>query len=145
VETVLNLLQTYAPAGLTPKFLDMGCGDGRFVFSAAKRGWFAVGIDLEPSNIELCTKLAKENGLAEQTQFFLVDMFTFDLSDYNLIACYLYEKTLQLVSKNLGERLSQGNCVVATILYKPRNWIPRFVDNMYKIHVYDETMTLQKK
>lgn len=34
------------------KLLDIGCGDGRFVFDAIKRGYQATGIDLSPDRVK---------------------------------------------------------------------------------------------
>ena len=144
VKTVLDHLELNCPTVANPQFLDLGCGDGRLVFAAAQRGLFSVGIDLDPSNITMCREMAKENGLSDKCQFHLTDMFTYDLSQFNLITCYLYEKTLGLVSKRLMERLREGNCVLATILYKPPKWIPIFVDDVYKVYLFDGTTQFEQ-
>jgi len=138
VKIVLDLLQANAPKMITsPKFLDLGCGDGRYVFEAARRGLYAVGVDIEPTNIAICEELAKEYGLSDLCQFYLDDFFKFDLSSYNLISCYLYDKTMFMIAKRLKERLQTGNCLVATVLYQPPNWIPLLVDHVYKVHLFD--------
>ncbi len=41
-----------APAGRTPRYLDVGCSTGFVVEAARDKGWDAIGIDLNPSAIE---------------------------------------------------------------------------------------------
>lgn len=122
--------------------MDLGCGDGRLVFKAAEAGFYAVGIDLDPSNIEKCKTFAQANGLSNRCDFIVADIFTFDLSQFNLISCYLYEKTLHLASHVLLKRLQEGDCILATILYKPKKWIPMLTDDVFKIYLFDQNTKL---
>ncbi|CAO6130736.1 UbiE Methylase involved in ubiquinone/menaquinone biosynthesis [Candidatus Pelagibacterales bacterium] len=42
------------------KFLDLGCGWGRWVFSAAKKKYFAIGVDANINFLILANRIAKE-------------------------------------------------------------------------------------
>lgn len=61
------LLETLRRGTRGGRLLDVGCGEGQILRTAAKEGWDAVGIDLSESAIRLC----KELGLpASRTDFF---------------------------------------------------------------------------
>ena len=53
--------------------IDLGCGDGRIVTEAAKRGARGLGIDLDGYLIELCRRRARDNGLEHLASFELKD------------------------------------------------------------------------
>ena len=44
----LNLLEQHTKVG---RLLDVGCGNGVFLSAAVKRGWQAVGIDINPASV----------------------------------------------------------------------------------------------
>ena len=48
---------------------DLGCGDGRIVISAAKRGAVATGIDLNPVRIKEANENARKAGLEDKVTF----------------------------------------------------------------------------
>ena len=58
-----------AQVGPKDYLIDLGCGDGRIVTEAAKRGARAVGIDLDGYLIELCRRRARENDLDKLATF----------------------------------------------------------------------------
>ncbi|KAI8895829.1 hypothetical protein BC833DRAFT_622680, partial [Globomyces pollinis-pini] len=137
VRTVVEMLTKDKPKNY--KYLDLGCGDGRYVFEAVKSGFYAVGIEMDPTSFKLCVDYQVQNDLIDKCCFYQTDFFLFDLKEFNMISCYLYEKTLNMMSSRLKERMGDGNCSVATILYKPASWTPVVSDDIYKIFVFDET------
>src|SRR3954463_15973511 len=60
---------------------DLGCGDGRIVLAAARRGARAIGVDIDPLRIRECRQSLRNSGLRERASFALKSFFDVDLSD----------------------------------------------------------------
>lgn len=52
LDTYAPFFKRYGPAGNRSRFLDVGCGGGRFVRAATRRGRDAMGIDFSKKTIE---------------------------------------------------------------------------------------------
>lgn len=92
---------------------DLGCGDGRIVISAAKRGAIATGIDLDPERIREANENAREAGVAEKVTFIEGNLFDFDFSKADVLTLYLLPSVnLKLRPKILSE-LKPGTKVVS--------------------------------
>jgi len=93
---------------------DLGCGDGRIVVTAAKEiGCRGVGIDIDPDRIEESKKNAKEAGVEDKVQFFLMDLFDVDLSDASVVTLYLLSKVNLRLRPKLFRELRAGARVVS--------------------------------
>jgi hypothetical protein len=69
---------------------DLGCGDGRFVVTAAKRyGCRAVGYDISPRRVRESRQNVKKNGLEHLVRIEQKDIFTLDLSKADVITLFL--------------------------------------------------------
>jgi precorrin-6B methylase 2 len=69
---------------------DLGCGDGRFVVTAAKKyGCRAVGYDISPRRVRESLKNVKKNGLEHLVRIEQKDIFTLDLSQADVITLFL--------------------------------------------------------
>jgi precorrin-6B methylase 2 len=69
---------------------DLGCGDGRFVVTAAKRfGCKAVGYDISPRRVRESRQNVKKNNLEHLVQIEQKDIFTLDLSKADVITLFL--------------------------------------------------------
>ncbi|KAJ3390030.1 hypothetical protein HDU92_000699 [Lobulomyces angularis] len=135
---VIDLLISYSSAEVN-FFCDLGCGSGGLVIEAAKRGIKSIGVDLDPRLIKECKELSKSLNLDHLTEFVLLDMFDFDLSNFTICSCYIYKKTLNDLHFKLNTRLALGGFTLATILYPFNKINPVFNDDIYKIFVYDQT------
>ncbi len=61
---------------------DLGCGDGRLLFTASERGaGQAVGIDIDPERIVSCREEAKKRNLKDKVTFIEGDVLDTNLSD----------------------------------------------------------------
>src|SRR5678809_1292276 len=62
VEKMLDMVQ------LTPRdfVMDLGSGDGRNIIAAAKRGVRGLGIEYNPKMVELATRTAQSEGVADK-------------------------------------------------------------------------------
>lgn len=68
---------------------DLGCGDGRIVVAAAKRGAKATGWDINPERVQEAEANVKENKVERNAKIIHDDIFTLDLSGANVITLYL--------------------------------------------------------
>ena len=93
VDTMLDMAEVTAD----DLVIDLGAGDGRVVISAAHRGARAIGVELDPSLVELATTNAAAAGVSALTEFVTADIFEFDLSAASVISMFLLpELTLRL-------------------------------------------------
>lgn len=92
---------------------DLGCGDGRVVIAAAKRGARkAVGVDIDPERIAEANANARAEGVADRVTFVQGDLFELDFSDATVVTLYLLpELNLRLRPKLLA--LAPGTRVVS--------------------------------
>lgn len=69
---------------------DLGCGDGRFVITAAaKYGCRGVGYEIDPQLIAAGREKAKQLGVAEKARIVEQDLFTVDLSQVTVVTLFL--------------------------------------------------------
>src|SRR5206468_11732591 len=68
---------------------DLGCGDGRIVISAAKRGARATGVDLNPVRLAEARANAKQAGVTRQVTFKEGDLYQADVSPATVVTLYL--------------------------------------------------------
>jgi|APCry1669188879_1035177.scaffolds.fasta_scaffold17146_2 SAM-dependent methyltransferase len=89
-QNVVDAMLELAQVGPGDRLLDLGSGDGRIVITAARRfGISGLGIEIDPSLVELSRKNARSQGVAEQARFVVDDLMTADLNSFNVITMYL--------------------------------------------------------
>lgn len=93
---------------------DLGCGDGRFVITAAKKyGSRGVGIDIDPERIKESNHNARVAGMMDKVRFIEADLFEMDIREATVVALYLLpELNMQLRPKLLKD-LKPGSRVVS--------------------------------
>lgn len=93
---------------------DLGCGDGRFVITAAKKyGARGVGIDIDPERIKESVQNARAAGVQDRVKFIEGDLFESDFREATVVALYLLpELNLQLRPKLLKD-LKPGTRIVS--------------------------------
>lgn len=93
---------------------DLGCGDGRFVITAAKKyGARGVGIDIDPERIKESQQNARVAGVLDKVKFYEGDLFQMDFREATLVTLYLLsDLNLQLRPKLLKD-LRPGSRVVS--------------------------------
>ncbi|MFA6322624.1 MAG: 50S ribosomal protein L11 methyltransferase, partial [Candidatus Buchananbacteria bacterium] len=102
VKKIINLLD------LKPdqKFYDLGCGDGRFLIEANRFGAKAVGfeISLHPY------LLARINILQNHSQAKIIfkNFYEVDLSDADVVVCFLIDTVMAEVENKLIKELKPG-------------------------------------
>ena len=80
---------------------DLGCGEGRFVVTAARKyGVRAVGVDINPLRVAQSRRNAKTNGVTRLVQFVQADIFEADFSEATVVTLYLLpELNVRLMPK----------------------------------------------
>ena len=118
VEKMLDMAQ------VTPRdfVIDLGSGDGRNVIAAAKRGARALGVEYEPTLVQLSRRRAAAEGVSERATFVQGDMFEADISQATVLALFLLPDNLAQLKPKF-ERLRPGTRIV-TNGYQITGWEP---------------------
>jgi ribosomal protein L11 methylase PrmA len=96
---------------------DLGSGDGIIAIIAAKDyGAKAIGIELDPTRAETARK-QNVAGVIILT----ADFFDVDLSNADVVTCYLTEAPMQRLGKKLSDELKQAARIVSHN-YEIPNW-----------------------
>jgi SAM-dependent methyltransferase len=91
---------------------DLGCGDGRIVVAAAKKGAKATGFDIDPKRVAEAKANVKKNKVEKSAQIFEKDIFTLDLSKANVVTLYLLPSLNVKLIPQL-EKLKPGTRIVS--------------------------------
>lgn len=92
---------------------DLGCGDGRIVISAAKRGAIATGVDLDPQRIHEANENARKAGVADKVTFIEGNLFEMDFTDADVLTLYLLPDVNLKLRPTILNRLKPGTRVVS--------------------------------
>ena len=91
---------------------DLGCGDGRIVVAAAKRGAKATGWDINPERVREARENVKNNHVEQNAKILHDDIFTLDLSSANVVTLYLLTSLNEKLIPQL-EKLKPGSRIVS--------------------------------
>lgn len=129
VEKMLDL----ANVGPGDYVIDLGCGDGRIVIAAAKRGAVGHGVDIDPKRIEEARENAKKEGVDDKVMFFEQNIFDTDFSKATVIAMYLFPSINLKLRPQFLEELKPGSRIVSHDFgmdeWKPDRQIGRMEDH----------------
>jgi SAM-dependent methyltransferase len=93
---------------------DLGCGDGRFVITAAKQyGSRGVGIDIDPERIKESNQNARIAGVMDKVRFIEADLFETDIREATVVALYLLPDLNMQLRPKLLKDLKPGSRVVS--------------------------------
>ena len=98
---------------------DLGCGDGRFLFAAAKAGAKAIGFEISPA-VYLKAKIIKLLTLSK-AKIKYKNFYSANLADADIIFCFLVDSVMPRVEKKLKAELKPGAKVVSYGFFFP-NW-----------------------
>lgn len=95
-------------------FIDLGCGDGRIVFLAHRTyGLNAVGIELSPIPY-FFARLWSFRSACRGARIILGDLYTVDLSRYDIIFVYGLPKTLnEYLEPKLTREVRPGSWIIS--------------------------------
>ncbi|WP_321476719.1 methyltransferase domain-containing protein [uncultured Paludibaculum sp.] len=122
---------------------DLGCGDGRILFSAARTfGAKAVGVELSPTLVRRVQQSAESQGLQDQVKVIEGDMMSVDVASANVVSLYLMTDANEQLRPKLEKELKPGSRVVS-LEFKIKGWKPSKVEKVevhrhpYTIYLYD--------
>ena len=122
-QNVVDAMLELAEVGPNDRLLDLGSGDGRIVITAARRfGTVGLGIEIDPTLVELSRRNASRQGVAQQARFIVADLLTADLSRFNVITMYLLPDVNLLLRSKLRS-LPAGTRIVSHD-WDMGNWLP---------------------
>jgi precorrin-6B methylase 2 len=112
-------------AKVTPKDVvyDLGCGDGRIVVAAAKRGARAVGIDIDPQRIKEATANIKAEKVTGRARLIEGDLFETDISEATVVTLYLLNRLNEKLKPKLMKELKPGTRIVSHA-FDMGDWAP---------------------
>ena len=92
---------------------DLGCGDGRVVIAAVKRGARGVCVDIDALRIAEAKKNAIAAGVDDRIRFATEDLFATDLRDATVVMLYLSQALNIKLRPRLERMLAPGTRVVS--------------------------------
>lgn len=105
------------------RLLDLGCGDGRIVIAAARRGAEALGVDIDSGRIAEAEAAAMAAGLAERARFRREDLFATPLGVADVITLYLLSHVNAWLRQRLVAEARPGTRIVSHA-FPMRGWEP---------------------
>jgi len=112
-QSVVEKMLEVAEVGPGDYVIDLGCGDGRIVNSAAQRGAYGHGIDLDPERIREARSNARRSNVSDKVMFLQEDIFETDFSRANVITMYLLSSVNLKLRPRLLEELEPGTRIVS--------------------------------
>ncbi len=110
VDAMLDLAQVRSSDFL----IDLGCGDGRLVLTAARRfGARGYGVDINPELVALANRNAAEAGVADRVRFEKRDLFETDLREATVLTLYLLPKAVVELVPRIRAQMPAGARVVS--------------------------------
>jgi len=112
---VVTEMLKLARVGANDVVYDLGCGDGRIVIAAAKRGARGVCVDIDPQRITESRAKAQRSGVAERILFRNQDLFETDIADATVVTLFLWPSVNLKLRPKLWRELRPGTRVVSYI------------------------------
>jgi ribosomal protein L11 methylase PrmA len=92
---------------------DLGCGDGRIVIAAARRGARGVCVDIDPQRIAESRDNADKAGVAERIEFIQADLMHTPLAAATVVMLFLSPELNRALRPKLQRELPAGARVVS--------------------------------
>lgn len=123
---------------------DLGCGDGRLVITAAKKGARGVGVDINPVRIAEANANAKTAGVTDRVQFKVANLFQTDMSPASVVTLYLLPEVNMKLRPQLWKQLKVGTRVVSHA-FDMGDWAPEQTERVDGKTIYAWTITQKHK
>ena len=115
---------------------DLGCGDGRFVVTAARQfGARGVGIDIDPERIKEARELSKRTGADDKVSFIEGDLFETDISEATVVTLYLLTRLNLKLRPKLMKELRPGTRIVSHA-FDMGDWTPEKTEQSGSSPIY---------
>ena len=124
---------------------DLGCGDGRIVVTAAKKGARGVGIDIDPVRIQEAKQNARQAGVSDRVEFRVGDLFQADFSPATVVTLYLLPEINRRLRPQLWRQLKVGTRVVSHAFDMGDEWPPERTERVQTSTLYSWTIKPEHK
>jgi len=105
------------------RVVDLGSGDGTLVLKAARRGAYAVGIEINPFLVWYARLRIKKAGLARNASIIRGDLWRYALSDTDTVFLYLLPSTMEELKEKLLRELPPHARIVSNA-FPLMGWTP---------------------
>ena len=122
-DTVVAALLDLAEVGPGDVLYDLGCGDGRIVIGAAKRGARGVGVDIDRLRVREGNWNAERAGVTDRVRFERASLFDVDLRPATVVALYLLPSINRRLRPKLLRELTTGSRIVSNF-FDMDDWQP---------------------
>uniref|UniRef100_A0A7C4PMP6 Class I SAM-dependent methyltransferase n=1 Tax=Anaerolinea thermolimosa TaxID=229919 RepID=A0A7C4PMP6_9CHLR len=94
--------------------IDLGCGDGRIVVTAAKvYGAKGIGVDINPVRIQEAEENARQANVANRVRFIEKNLFDADVREASVVTLYLLPDVNLRLRPKLLKELKPGTRIVS--------------------------------
>jgi cyclopropane fatty-acyl-phospholipid synthase-like methyltransferase len=122
-QVVTDAMLRLAGVGSHDVVVDLGSGDGRIVILAAQKyGARGIGIELDPSLVDISRQVARQGEVADHVSFIEGDLFTADLTAATVVTLSLSASVNARLEPTLRQ-LRPGTRVVSR-QFRIGEWIP---------------------
>ncbi|HYF43416.1 MAG TPA: class I SAM-dependent methyltransferase [Ramlibacter sp.] len=144
-QPVVDKMLEMGKVGRNDRLFDLGCGDGRIVVTAAKRGATGVGIDINPERIKEAKENAQSAGVSDKVEFKVGDLFEADFSEATVVTLYLLPSINQRLRPQLWRQLKVGTRVVSHDFDMGEEWPPERMERVGNKTIYAWTIKPEHK
>ena len=118
--TVVRKMLTMAKVKPGELVYDLGCGDGRILIVAARQfGARAIGIEIDPLRYLWSQIRIRLLGLGSKVRIEYGNFFKHDLSQADVVTCYLLQDTNNKLADKLNQELNSSARIVSSIYTFP--------------------------
>jgi cyclopropane fatty-acyl-phospholipid synthase-like methyltransferase len=117
---------------------DLGCGDGKIVIAAAKRGARGVGVDIDPQRVEQANAAVKAAGVGDKVRIIHGDIFdpNLKISEASVVTLYLLPALNEKLMPRLKAELKPGTRVVSNSFAMGDSWPPEKTETVGSYTIY---------
>ncbi|HZN63747.1 MAG TPA: class I SAM-dependent methyltransferase [Tepidisphaeraceae bacterium] len=132
-EPVVEALLDFAGVGPADVVYDLGCGDGRVVIAAARRGARGMGVDIDRLRIRECEWNTQRAGpgVAGRVRFVRGSLFDVDLREATVLTLYLMPSINRRLRPRILREMAAGTRVVSNY-FDMGDWKPDAIVERHK-------------
>jgi SAM-dependent methyltransferase len=135
-QEVVDRMLEMAQVKSTDFVIDLGCGDGRNVVTAAQKfGARGFGVDIDPQRIKEAKENAEKAGVADKTDFRVANLFETKISDANVMMMYLLSSINLKLRPRILDEMAPGTRIVSHA-FDMGDWKPDERDTVGYRNVY---------
>jgi precorrin-6B methylase 2 len=120
---VVEAMMRFAGVNEHDVFYDLGCGDGRLVIAAAKRGARAIGVDIDLQRIHECHENCSKACMRHRATFIRGSFFDLDLRDATIVMTYLLPAINKRLIPKFQWELKPGTRIISNY-FDMGDWQP---------------------